>query len=379
MSGESQSGNGWRKNEGNAAGDRLATPEPSRILIVLPNWVGDLVMATPSLRAIRERFPRAQITGLLKAPMAEVLSGVNWLDDLTYWPAGGSRPRRRQGFLGLAAELRERRFDVALLFTNSFRSALLTRLAGVQRRIGYDREGRGLLLTDKLLPHKFDGRYVPSPMVRYYNAIARYMGCRDVPEGPVLVTTPEQEQVAVAAIEAAGVGADQPLVVINPGASFGPAKCWLPERFAEVGDRLARECRAAVFVACGPNEVDVARQVASRMTEKVTVLDNPVMRLGPLKALIRRAGLLITNDTGPRHFGIAFGTPTVTIFGPTDPEWTRTDAPNEQSLMVSVDCGPCMKRVCPLDHRCMTRIAADKVFEVARSMLEGRQAEVPQG
>ena len=215
------------------------------------------------------------------------------------WPEGGSRPSRRQGFLGLAAELRERRFDVALLFTNSFRSALLARLAGIQRRIGYDREGRGLLLSDKLLPHKFDGRYVPAPMVRYYNAIARYLGCRDVPERPILFTTSEQDQVAAAAIEAAGVGADQPLVVISPGASYGPAKCWLPERFAEVGDRLARECRVAVFIACGPKEVEVARRVASRMKEKVTVLDNPVMRLGPLKALIRRASLLITNDTGP--------------------------------------------------------------------------------
>jgi heptosyltransferase II len=350
--------------------------DPSRILIVLPNWVGDLVLATPALRAIRERFPRAYITGLLKAHTAEVLSGANWLDDLTFWPAGGSRPRRRQGFLGLAAELRERRLDVALLFTNSFRSALLARLAGVQRRIGYDREGRGLLLTDKLLPHKFDGRYVPAPMVRYYNAIARYLGCRDVPERPELRTTPEQEQVAAAAIEAAGLGADQPLVVINPGASYGPAKCWTPERFAEVGDRLARECRAAVFVACAPNEVEVARRVVSRMTEKATVLDNPVMRLGPLKALIRRASLLIGNDTGPRHFANAFGTPVVTIFGPTDPEWTRTDAPNERSLMVPVDCGPCMRRICPLDRRCMTRISADKVFEIARALLEGRAAPV---
>ena len=135
MSGESQSGNGWQGGDGAKPGGRAVQADPSRILIVLPNWVGDLVLATPALRAIRERFPRAHITGLLKAPMAEVLSGVNWFDDLTFWPAGGSRPRRRQGFLGLAAELRERRFDVALLFTNSFRSALLARLAGIHRRI----------------------------------------------------------------------------------------------------------------------------------------------------------------------------------------------------------------------------------------------------
>ncbi len=368
-------GNGSR-GEGAKGGRRRVQEDPSRILIILPNWVGDLVLATPALRALRERFPAARLTGVAKEHIAEVLSGGDWLDDLVFWPAGGSRPMRRQGFLGLAGDLRDERFDVALLLTNSFRSALLARLAGIPRRIGYDREGRGLLLTDKLLPHKFDGKYVPTPMIRYYNAIARYLGCRDVPERPELFTTPEQDAIAAAAVEAAGAGAGQPLVVINPGASFGPAKCWLPERFAEVGDRLIRECRAAVFIACGPKEVDVARQVAGRMSEKVTVLDDPVMRLGPLKALVRRANLLITNDTGPRHFANAFGTPVVTVFGPTDPEWTRTDAPNERSLMVPVDCGPCMKRVCPLDHRCMIRISGDKVFEVARSLLEGRSVPV---
>ena len=177
---------------------------------------------------------------------------------------------------------------------------------------------------------------------------------------------------ADAAVEAAGARTGRPVVVVNPAAAYGPAKCWPPERFAEVADRIVRLCNAAVFVACGPDEIDVARRVADRMTESAVVLDNPVMRLGPLKALVRRADLLITNDTGPRHFANAFGTPVVVIFGPTDPEWTRTDAPNERSLVVPVDCGPCMKRVCPLDHRCMTRIDADRVFEAARSLLAGR-------
>lgn len=350
--------------------------EPARMLIVLPNWVGDLVLATPALRALRTRFAGTHITGLIKTNLAEVLGGGDWLDDLVYWPSGGSRPLRRQGFLGLAGELRDRRFDLALLLTNSFRSALLVRLAGIRRRAGYDREGRGLLLTDKLLPHKFDGKYVPLSMIRYYNAIARYLGCRECMERPELFTTSEQEQVAAAAIEAAGVGKGQPLVVINPGASYGPAKCWLPERFAEVADRLVQDCGAAVLIACAPAEVDVAKQVAGRMGERATVLDNPVMRLGPLKALIRRASLVITNDTGPRHFANAFGTPVVTIFGPTEPEWTRTDATLEHTIMVPVDCGPCMKRICPLDRRCMTRISSEKVLEVARSLLAQRASEV---
>jgi heptosyltransferase-2 len=258
---------------------------------------------------------------------------------------------------------------MALLFANSFRSALLVRLAGIPRRVGYDREGRGMLLTDRLLPYKFDGKYVPSPMLGYYNAIARYVGCHHCPQGTELYTTADQESVAADAVEAAGVSADQPIVVINPGASFGRAKCWLPERFAEVGDRLACEHQAAIFIACGPKEVSVARRVAGLMTQPATVLDSPVMRLGPLKALIRRASLLITNDTGPRHFANALNRPVVTVFGPTDPQWTTTPAPAERSVGVPVDCGPCMKRDCPKDHRCMTGVEPGMVLTAARELL----------
>jgi len=385
MSEESHSGNGWKSTDANADKDAVSPAcgserdgtrrvAPKRMLLVLPKWVGDLVMATPALRSLRDRFADTHITGLVRRPLGEVLSGGDWLDDLIYWPQGGSKPRRRQGFLGLAGELRDQRFDVAILFANSFRSAMLARLAGIRRRIGYDREGRGLLLTDKLLPYKFDGKYVPAPMVGYYNALARYLGCRDCPTQTELCTTPEQEKIAADAIEAAGVRASQPIVVLNPAASFGPAKCWLPERFAEVADRLVTDNDAAVFISCGPKEVAIARKVAGSMKKSVTVLDSPVMRLGPLKALIRRAALLITNDTGPRHFANAFGRPVVTIFGPTDPQWTIADAPLERSLMVSVDCGPCMKRNCPQDHRCMTLIDTKMVLACAQELLSGRQA-----
>jgi heptosyltransferase-2 len=293
------------------------------------------------------------------------------MDELRFWPTRGpSRPKRRKSFLGFAAELRENRYHIAILFANSFRSALLARLAGIKRRVGYDRDGRGLLLTDKLLPEKANGKFVPVPMIRYYNAIARYLGSRECPELPELFTTPEDESAAEQVIAGAGFKPGQPIVVINPGASFGPAKCWMPERFAEVADRLAERRGAAVFISCGPRETEVARAVAGRMRQRAIVLDRPVMPLGPSKALIRRANLLVTNDTGPRHFANAFGTPVVTIFGPTDPQWTATGAARERSIMVPVDCGPCMKRRCPLDHRCMTQISSDMAVSQAEELLD---------
>src|SRR5687768_6086971 len=142
--------------------------DPTRILVILPNWVGDLVLATPALRAIRQRFSKIQISFLTKSHLREVLSGGDWMDEIIPWPTrkGQSKRERRHGFLGLAGDLRERQFEWAVLMTNSFRSALLSRLAAIPRRIGYDRDGRGLLLTDRLLPQKTNGKFVPVPMTR---------------------------------------------------------------------------------------------------------------------------------------------------------------------------------------------------------------------
>ncbi len=357
-----------------AAGRPAARPNPARMLVVLPKWVGDVVMAMPALHALRAQFPQAHIAYLIRSPLTEIIDGCTWMDDVIHWPGKDkSRVKRRQGFLGLAATLREGQFDCAILLANSFRSALLTRLAGIKRRVGYDRDGRGMLLTDKLLPAKCDGRYLPMPMIRYYNAVARYMGCRECTEIPELTTTPAEESTAAAALERAGARDGQPIVVLNPGASFGPAKCWPPERFAEVADRLIERYNAAILISCGPKETRVARKVAEYMKKPAFVLDDPVIGLGASKALIRRTALLITNDTGPRHFAIALGTPVVTIFGPTHQEWTANDYPRERRVAIAVDCGPCMKRVCPLDHhRCMTGISGAQVLAEAEALLSER-------
>ncbi len=351
---------------------------PKRILVILPGWVGDAVMATPALRALRTHYPEARITILCKAFLSTILSGGPWMDDVLHWPPRKRQPRpaRRQSFLSFASTVREQGYDMAVLLANSFRAALLARLAGIRRRVGYDREGRGLLLTDKLLPARINGHYVPTPMIRYYNAIARYLGCRDVPEVPELFTTHEEESAVDERLAAEGVLPDQPVVVLNCGASFGPAKCWLPDRFAEVGDGLARRYDAAIMISCGPKETEIAHDVAARMKAKAGVLDQPLLGLGPLKALIRRSALLVTNDTGPRHFANAFGTPVVTIFGPTHPEWTLTPRATERSLRVDVDCGPCMKRVCPLDHRCMTRIGSDSVLAEAEKLIVEKRSSI---
>lgn len=350
--------------------------EPSRMLIVMPNWVGDVIMATPALRALRDRYPKTHITCLLRSHLCDLLTGGDWVDEMVTWPTRDrDKVQRREGFLGLAGRLREKRFDAVLLMANSFRTALLATLAGVRRRIGYDRDGRGMLLTDRLLPDKDKGKYVPGPMIRYYNGLARFMGCRECPELPILYTTTEDQAAADAAYRAAGVQAGQPVVVLNTGASYGPAKCWLPERFAELADRLVEKHDAAVFFCCGPKEAGIARHVAGLMKHKGTVLDDPLLSLGASKALIGRADLLVTNDTGPRHLAIAQDTPVVTIFGSSDPRWTENSYAAERIVRVHLDCQPCMERHCPLKHHnCMNNVSTEMVHEAAEELLRQKTA-----
>ena len=385
--------------------------EPERILISIPNWVGDVVMATAALRAVRRRFPTAGIIHLMRPYVADVLAGTAFCDDAIFWPAhgGGSSggggagetptppivrrdagetptpPDLRQsaGVLDLVRRLRRERFDLAILLTNSFRSALVTRLAGVRRRVGYARDGRGWLLTERLSAPRKDGRFVPIPALDYYNALARHVGCEDPGDKLELATLPADE----AAIEPrlacghrrdacatpqprAAVPHGGPLVVLNPGANYGSAKCWPPEYYAQLADALVERFGARVVASLGPKERETADRLAAAAWRPIDIFVDPPLGLGPLKALVRRCDLLITNDTGPRHFAAAFGVPVVTIFGSSDPAWTETRFAKERMVMLKLDCQPCMERTCPLKHHdCMRRLLPAMVLEKAEELL----------
>jgi heptosyltransferase-2 len=211
-------------------------------------------------------------------------------------------------------------------------------------------------------------------MIRYYNMIARFMGCHDCPDLPELHTSSEDEAAVDQLLQKSG-NKNKPYIVLNVGASYGPAKCWLPERFAQVADQLAKQHNVGVFITPGPKETAIAHKVADAMQEPVTITDDPIMPLSAIKALIRRSELLITNDTGPRHFAVALDTPVVTIFGSSDPRWTANNYEKERPVMVDLDCQPCMKRTCPLDHHnCMKNITTDMVLEKANELLGAEQA-----
>lgn len=375
--------------------------DPNTILIVLPTWVGDFVMATPALRAIRERFASTHITFLLEANLLDLAHGGPWMDECVAWPPKGKRSVFSREYREFVAGLRRRRFDCAILLSNSFRSALLARLIGAKRRVGYDRDGRSWLLTDRIpvtnrrtgpppgrrpslsttvpvrmgthIPGRL-GQYHPMPLVDYYADLAEAIGCPRPGDKLELFSTPESERALADRLSKHSRTTPpnmSPMVVLSPGSKFGASKCWAPERFAEAADRLIEEHEATVLITCGPGEEGIATGISSAMKRPAKLLIDPLLTLDELKALIRRCDLLICNDAGPRHIAKAFDVPLVTVFGPTHPDWTATNYPDERIVRVDVDCGPCQQRICPLGHhRCMEAVSVDMVVAAARQLLE---------
>jgi heptosyltransferase-2 len=339
------------------------------IAVFLPNWIGDAVMATPALRALRERYRGRQLIGVARPYVAGVLEGAGWFDQVVL--AKPSMP----GMLAAARVLRHLRPEIAVLFPNSVRSALTAWLGGCRRRIGMARDTwRRLFLTDVLEPVRdAAGRIVPSPVIDDYNRIAEAAGCAAPGHRMELFTTPADEAATDAVWRRAGFGPGREVVCLNPGAAFGSAKYWPAEYFAELAHDLAISRGSGVLVLCGPAEAKLARQIAAAARHRSVVALSadgmPPASLGLSKAAVRRCDLLVTTDSGPRHFAAAFGRPVVTLFGPTFIAWTETYYSRAVHLQKQVDCGPCQQRVCPLDHRCMTRLLPVEAGAAAKQLL----------
>jgi heptosyltransferase-2 len=342
------------------------------LAVFLPNWIGDAVMATPALRALRDRYRAGRIVGVVRPYVAGLLEGCDWFDELILADKG----RRGQGVLAVARRLRCRAIDLAVLLPNSFRSALTAWLGRCRRRVGYARYGRSPLLTDALRPVRdARGRLTPSPVLDAYNRLAERAGCQPPGRKMELFATPADEAAADRVWEIAGL-ARREVVCLNPGAAFGSAKHWPAEYFAALARDLAGSRGSGVLVLCGPGERDLARQIVTaachpnvHSVADAEAAGGPALSLGLTKACVRRADLLVTTDSGPRHFAAAFDRPVVTLFGPTHVAWTETFFPRAVHLQKRVDCGPCQRRVCPLDHRCMTRLTPAEVFAAATALL----------
>jgi heptosyltransferase-2 len=344
------------------------------IAIHMPGWIGDAVMATPCLRAVRRQFPQARIIGLVKPYVAGVLEGGDWFDEV--WPIPTSH--WDGGVIALARRLRRADIDLALLLPNSYRSALAAWLGGCRRRVGFTRHGRSILLTDALHAARDDhGRFKPSPIVDDFNRLAVRIGCPLPDHRLELFTTPADEVAADDLWRRIGLDDYSRVVCLNTGGAFGLAKHWPADYFAQLARDLAEQRGCGVLILCGPAERTVARRIHNGAAHPAVfaLADHAHPSLGLTKACVRRCVLLVTTDSGPRHFAHAFNRPVVTLFGPTHIAWTETYHPRAIHLQKAVPCGPCQKRVCPLDHRCMTTLTPAEVLQAALHLLDQEERE----
>jgi heptosyltransferase-2 len=339
------------------------------IALFLPNWVGDVVMATPAIRAVRDQFPAARMLAVCRPYVASTIDGAPWFDDVILFDKTGPRERRE---VGVIRRLRRERVDAAVLFPNSFRSAAVAALGRCRRRIGFDRFGRGLLLTDVLKPERDSfGRRMPRPVINDYNRLVAPLGVSDPGHRMDLFTTPADEAAADRVWTDLGLHRFPQIIGLNSSGAFGAAKLWPAGHFAALARDLVDRRGCGILVVCGPNERATAREIV-RLADRPQVMslaDRPVS-LGLTKACVRRLDLFVTTDSGPRHFAAAFGVPVVSLFGPTFIEWTETYYPKGINLQRKVPCGPCQLRVCPLDHRCMTELTPAEVVAASLDLLQ---------
>jgi heptosyltransferase-2 len=353
--------------------------QSEKLLVVMPTWVGDCVMAVPTLRAFRQLYPNAHIAALIKEgalPIIEDCPYVNQIIPIRKRPVTDDEPRGG-GPMKVARYLSKENFDTAILLPNSFRTALMARMSLIPRRVGYDRDGRGFLLTDRLMVRRENGKFIPVSTLDYYLGIARYLGAQQPSHTMELFTNAQDDANALDMLKQGGWTPDcgKPLVMLNPGARYGEAKMWYPDRFAQVAKMCVEKFDATIAITGAPRERNILDEVISSTDVPMIDLPKMGMDLRTLKSVVKHATLMVSNDTGPRHIAAAFGVPVVTVFGPTDPRWTEIDFEHERIVRVDVFCGPCQKRTCPLDHRCMTQVTPEMVFEQVQELLSANSKQ----
>jgi len=347
-----------------------------KILVRATNWVGDAIMAMPALRAVRARFPEARIAIVARPYVADIYRGQKICDELIpYDPRGalaGLSGRER-----LAQELRTQKFDVALLLQNAFDAAWLAWRAGIPERIGYARDGRSTLLTKRISVPK-RGEIPPHEQFYYLELLRRAGWIESVPgESFVrLAVTEDQRQRAEQVLAAAGARHNIPRIAIGAGASYGSAKCWPPEHFADFVNLFRLHTDSDVILFGTASEQTVSDAIAAGIRGPSISLVGKTA-IADLPALLSQCQLFVGNDSGAMHVAAGVGLPVVAIFGPTDPHGTAPITPRCTVVQDKPYCSPCFLRRCPIDHRCMTSITPEAVETAARGWL--RSAEVASG
>jgi len=372
-----------------------STKTPLRLLVVLPSWVGDVVMATPAVRRLRDAYPGIFIGGLCKPGMDQVLSGNTLFDELHITTPSGMMATKKT-----ANKIRPRRYDTALLLTNSFSTALTTRLAYIPRRVGYNRDSRAVLLTDPISPPRnADRSWKLTPAVDYYWNLTSHLldeelvdwsihtptSCKELklalPKDAYMQLgyTDADKSKAAQVLERAEISLDDvqstPYAILNPGGN-NHAKRWPKERFAKIADHISKSHNLRVLINGSPNETELIQEIINLAESNPISLPSLGNTLGALKPIIENARILVTNDTGPRHIAAALGTPLITLFGPTDPRWTTIptkplhDGSSSEIIVVADAKLPPDQSANDHPERCsIEHISVDEVIESTNSIL----------
>jgi lipopolysaccharide heptosyltransferase II len=343
-----------------------------RLLIRATNWVGDAIVALPALQAVRKRFVDAHIAVLALPYVAEVYGGQGIAEELIVYDRKGEHAGIR-GRERLAATLRSKQFDTALLLQNAFDAAWIAWRGGIPERIGYNRDGRGLLLT-RAIPVPKAGE-IPAHEKFYYLELVRRAGwlesLPDVPQIALSVSAQQLEK-AEERLRALGARVGAARIAVGAGASYGSAKCWPPERFAQALNQLRRERDADIVLFGAPSENEVSAAIQAGLTQPALDLTGKT-QVAELPALLSRCSVFLGNDSGAMHVAAAVGLPVVAVFGPTDPFGTAPATTRCTIVQEKPYCSPCFLRRCPTDHRCMTAVAPEMVC----APLLTAMAEVP--
>jgi heptosyltransferase II len=341
-----------------------------KILVRATNWLGDAVMSIPALRAIRGRWPNAEIAILARPWVADLYRGQGYADRILIY----DNTREHKGFWGrerMARSLRDEKFDAAVLFQNAFDAAWIAWRAGIPERIGYARDGRSWLLTRAIaVPKK--GETPDHEAYDYLELLHRAGWLAHLPrvdEISIAIADSDRKK-ALERLSAAGVRENAVRIAFASGAAYGSAKCWEPERYAALADRLVSELDADVILFGAPQESGMAARIMGAMRSRPCNLVGAT-KIGELPALLSTCRLFIGNDSGAMHVAGAVGVPVIGIFGPTDPAGTRPMTPQFTLVREPVECSPCFLRKCPIDHRCMTRISVERVFQATQLLLAG--------
>ncbi|NQV68554.1 MAG: lipopolysaccharide heptosyltransferase II [Pseudohongiella sp.] len=339
------------------------------LVVRCPNWVGDIVMATPVFECLRNNFPDATITACVRPYARGILEDSPWFDHIV-----DCQDKNFFGMKKIRAALKPLNPQAGLLLTNTTHSFITFKLAGIPDIYGYRRNLRKYFLTGGPEPkrEKKTGKKIKAlPMQDYYLELCRYLQL-ELPEKPKAKLYISEQLAAKgrARLDSYGIQAQDMVIGLNPGASFGSSKCWPGEHFARLAELLQAQYRCKLLLLVGPGEEAIANAIVSQSKAEIVDTSADKIDLAELKPLIQRCDLLITNDTGPRHYAVAFDVPNIVLMGPTNPLYTATSLQHTTVLQRDLPCVPCHKKTCPLGHhRCMTEITPEMVLHETNLIL----------